>query len=231
VGKTVWFGGPAANVRPRTRGYDRRRDHGRAKRLTDLLDSIRVQLQTRLDELRPLVREYEQLQEAALADGAPTGAALAGQPKRGGTRARQSDGRRGGPSRTGSRRRSSSPAEREANRVKVLTLVHERPGITKPELQIRPVSPAPASRRTCGGWSTAARCARKPCRAMRPATGSLTTKPRRARAGARARPAGKPDACPGARRPGNRCAEACLETRRRNACVGAASGVCLTDVR
>jgi hypothetical protein len=37
-------------------------DHRRIKRLTDLLDSIRAELRTRLDELRPLVREYERLQ-------------------------------------------------------------------------------------------------------------------------------------------------------------------------
>ena len=38
------------------------------------------QLRTRLDELRPLVGEYEPLQaaEAALADGSSTGTALAG---------------------------------------------------------------------------------------------------------------------------------------------------------
>jgi hypothetical protein len=112
------------------------RDDRRAERLTDLLDSIRMQLRTRLKQLRPLVREYERLQaaEAALGDGAPTGAALAGQPKRG-MRARQRAGQRGGAGRTGSGRRLSSPADREANREKVLTLVRERPGITKAELQ------------------------------------------------------------------------------------------------
>jgi hypothetical protein len=59
------------------------RDHRRAERLTDLLDSIRAELRTRLDELHPLVREYERLREAetALADGPPK---RAGQPKRAG---------------------------------------------------------------------------------------------------------------------------------------------------
>jgi hypothetical protein len=113
------------------------RDYRRAKRLTDLLDSIRAELRTRLDELRPLVREYERLQEAeaALADASPTSAKRAGQSKRGGAQARQGDGRPGGARRTGLRRRSSSSAEREVNREKVAALVRERPGITKAELK------------------------------------------------------------------------------------------------
>src|SRR5919197_756585 len=108
------------------------RDHWRARRLTDLLGSIRAELRRRLDELRPLVREYERLQEAeaALADGSPTSGKRAGRPKRSGSHAR-----RGGARRAGSRRRSSSAAEREVNREKVLALVRERPGVTKAELK------------------------------------------------------------------------------------------------
>jgi len=105
--------------------------------LTDLLNSIRAELRTRLDELRPLVREYERLQqaEAVLADGSPTSGKRAGQPKRGGAQARPGGGRRGAARRTGSRRRLSSSAEREGNREKVVALVRERPGITKAELK------------------------------------------------------------------------------------------------
>jgi hypothetical protein len=86
----------------------------------------------RLDELRPLVREYERLQaaEAALADGSPSSGKRAGQPKRSGSQARRASARR-----AGSRRRSSSSAEREVNRETVLMLVRERPGITKAELK------------------------------------------------------------------------------------------------
>jgi hypothetical protein len=100
--------------------------------MTDLLDSIRAALRTRLDELRPLVREYERLQEAerALGDGSPTSSERAGPSRHGGSRAR-----RGGARRTGSRRRSSSAAEREANRDKVLALIRDRPGITRAELK------------------------------------------------------------------------------------------------
>jgi hypothetical protein len=108
------------------------RDHRRAKRLTDLLDSIHAELRTRLDELRPLVREYERLQqaEAALSDRSPPSGKRAGQSKRSGSQAR-----RGSAQRAGSRRRSNSSAKREGNRETVLTLVRERPGITKAELK------------------------------------------------------------------------------------------------
>jgi Winged helix-turn-helix DNA-binding len=100
--------------------------------LTDLLDSIRGELRTRLNELRPLVREYERLQEAsaALADGSSTSGKGAGQPRRSESQVRQGSARR-----AGSRRRSSSAAERDINRGKVLALVRERPGITKAELK------------------------------------------------------------------------------------------------
>jgi hypothetical protein len=100
--------------------------------LTDLLDSIRAQLRKRLDVLRPLVGEYERLREAevALADGSPASGKRAGQPERSGAQAR-----RGGARRVGARRRSSSSAEREVTREKVLALVRERPGITKAELK------------------------------------------------------------------------------------------------
>src|SRR5688500_3672722 len=96
-------------------------DHRRTERLTDLLDSIRAELRTRLDELRPRVREYERLQaaDAALADGSPTSGNRAGHPKRGGSQARQGGARRGGARRTSARRRSSSSAEREGNREKL----------------------------------------------------------------------------------------------------------------
>jgi hypothetical protein len=94
--------------------------------MADLLDSIQRQLRERLDELRPLVSEYERLQaaEAALGAGAfrrPTSA------DRGGERGSQPRRRAGG--------RTSTSASREANREKVLALVGERPGITKAELR------------------------------------------------------------------------------------------------
>jgi hypothetical protein len=106
------------------------RDHRRTSGLADLLDSIRARLRTRLDELRPLVREYERLQEAeaALAGGSPTGPRAA-RPERDGSQARRGGGRR-----VGSRPRASSSAVRELNREKILALVRERPGITKAEL-------------------------------------------------------------------------------------------------
>jgi hypothetical protein len=100
--------------------------------MADLLDSIRAELRTRLDDLRPVVREYERLQEAetALGDGPPKHGRRAGPSKRG-----RSPARRGGPGRAGARRRPSSSAERAANRETVLALVRERPGITRAELK------------------------------------------------------------------------------------------------
>jgi hypothetical protein len=99
--------------------------------MPDLLDSIHRQLRARLDVLRPLVREYQRLQDAehALGDGPPTSPNRAARPKR-------AEPRRGGGARTASRRRrSSAPTEREANRKKILDLVRERPGITRSELK------------------------------------------------------------------------------------------------
>jgi hypothetical protein len=98
--------------------------------MPDLLDSVREQLRARLDELRPLVREYQRLQDAerALGDGPPISAKRAARPKQAGPR-------RSGGARPASRRRSSAPAKRETNRQKVLDLVRQRPGITRAELK------------------------------------------------------------------------------------------------
>jgi hypothetical protein len=49
----------------------------------------------------------------------------------------------------------------------------------RPSSRMRRGSQALASPRICGGCSTGARCARKRCRVVRLATGSLTTEPRR----------------------------------------------------
>jgi Winged helix-turn-helix DNA-binding len=98
--------------------------------MPDLLDSIREQLRARLDELRPLVREYQRLQDAerALGDEPPIRAKRAAP-------AKPAEPRRSGGARTASRRRSSAPAEREANRQRILDLVRRRPGITRAELK------------------------------------------------------------------------------------------------
>ena len=98
--------------------------------MPDLLDLIRGQLRARLDELRPLVREHQRLQDAerALGEGPPARAKRPAPPK-------PAEPRRGSGARRGSRRRSSAPAEREANRQKILAFVGERPGITRAELK------------------------------------------------------------------------------------------------
>jgi hypothetical protein len=99
-------------------------------RMPDLLDSIRRELRARLDELRPLVREFQRLEDAhrALGDGPAI------RPRRGGG-SKGAEARPGSAAQAGPRRRSNSAAEREANRQKILRLVGERPGITKAELK------------------------------------------------------------------------------------------------
>ncbi len=99
--------------------------------MADLLDSIRRELRTRLDELRPLVREFERLQraEAALNDESPS------RPRRARRSGEGASASAVKASRRGAGRGSGTPAAREANREKILALVRERPGITRGELK------------------------------------------------------------------------------------------------
>lgn len=98
--------------------------------MADLLDSIRKQLHARVMELRPLVAEYERLQEAerALTDGSPRRAASGRRAGRSGSAARARAPR-------SAARRSSTPAARAATREQLLAVVGERPGIGKGELK------------------------------------------------------------------------------------------------
>ena len=88
--------------------------------MADFLDEKRKEIDSRLQELRPLVEEYQRLEKAA--------SALAGvggtQGRSTGTRRRRSTGgrRRGRPRGSGSRSKQA------------LELVRARPGITIPEL-------------------------------------------------------------------------------------------------
>jgi hypothetical protein len=97
--------------------------------MADLLESIQRQLRERLDELRPIVSEYERLDAAEKAlDGDPAGRPAKADRGDGGESERGRRRRRGG-------RRASRPASRAATRERVLTIVGERPGITKAELK------------------------------------------------------------------------------------------------
>jgi Winged helix-turn-helix DNA-binding len=93
--------------------------------MADLLGSIRMQLRERLDELRPIVAEYDRLcrAERALNDG--------GLVRESGDTNSNRVGRRS----VRRRRATSSPRERAANRDKLLEVVGERPGVTKAELK------------------------------------------------------------------------------------------------
>ena len=97
--------------------------------MADLLDSIRRQLRQRLDDLRPLVSEYERLQSADTALGSER------PPRSGRAETERSRAPRRNRPRSSGPRRASSPAERQANREKVLAIIGERPGVTKAELK------------------------------------------------------------------------------------------------
>ncbi len=98
--------------------------------MTDLLDSIRKELRARVEELRPLVSEYERLQEAerALTDGTPRRPARA-------RRARRTPVAARGRAPQSAAQRSSTRAARAATREQILGVVGERPGISKGELK------------------------------------------------------------------------------------------------
>jgi hypothetical protein len=189
---------------PKTRCMDTlaARDHRRANRSTERLDSIRAELRTRLDELRPLVREYERLQqaEAALADGSRTSGKRAGQPKRGGSQARPGGDRRGGPGerlRAGARARRPNvrATARRFWRSSVSDWASPKPSST------RRGSRTPASPRICGGCSTGGELREEALPGGATGYRIADDRTRRARAATTARPARKPAACPAHRRP------------------------------
>jgi hypothetical protein len=97
--------------------------------VTDFLDEKRKEIDTRLRELRPLVDEYQRLEQAA--------AALAGVTK---TTSSTRSGSTRTSRRAGSRRRSGSGGKRGRPRgsgkraLQAHELVSARPGITIPEL-------------------------------------------------------------------------------------------------
>jgi hypothetical protein len=102
--------------------------------MSDFLEDKKREIGARLEELRPLVEEYQRLEAAA--------AALAGvQPGAGGGAARRSGarGRSGAARRTGATANGSSPGrgrpKGSGTRSKqALKLVRDKPGITIPEL-------------------------------------------------------------------------------------------------
>src|SRR3954452_18865375 len=87
--------------------------------MANALDEVKRTLRDRLEELRPLVEEYRQLERAAAA----LGGAAATRTAEGGTSSRASR-RRGGTQRT----------PRGGNKRAVFAVVAERPGVTVGEL-------------------------------------------------------------------------------------------------
>ena|SRR6185503_10008057 len=89
--------------------------------MADFLDDKRKEIDARLQELRPLVDEFNRLEKAAAAL-----AGVGGSPRRTTTRTRRSNG--------GTRRRRGRPRG-SGNRAKqALELVRARPGITITEM-------------------------------------------------------------------------------------------------
>jgi hypothetical protein len=93
------------------------------------LRSIEDRLTSRLNELRPLVEEYRELERAAQRLGIDTSA-----PKTPRRRASANGAKRRKPAGASRQRRRRSASGRPSRRDQVLALVKERPGITVPEI-------------------------------------------------------------------------------------------------
>ena len=98
--------------------------------MADLLDRIRVEISTRLSELRPLVDEHRRLDAALRALSEPTSKGPAPPPATSPARSRPRVR-----AKTPTRRRKRAP--RGANREAVLRAVMDRPGATSAELAAR----------------------------------------------------------------------------------------------
>ena len=97
--------------------------------MTDFLDEKRKEIQQRLKELKPLVKEYQRL-EAAEQALTGVGASPAASARASG----QSRRSRGGGSSGNGRRGGGRPKGSGTRAIQALELVKARPGITIPEL-------------------------------------------------------------------------------------------------
>jgi Winged helix-turn-helix DNA-binding len=96
----------------------------------DFLDQKRREIAARLEELKPLVDEYQRLEAAAAAlDGVPASTPATAAPRR--AAARSMPAARRGAKRAGRRGRPKGSGTRGAE---ALALVKENPGITVPEI-------------------------------------------------------------------------------------------------
>jgi hypothetical protein len=103
----------------------------------DELRSVEDRVTSRLNELRPLVEEYRELERAARRLGidpekSRSGRAAARRTPARSTSKPSANGRRRSSAKSTTRRRTSSSGPRR--RDQVLALVQQRPGITVPEL-------------------------------------------------------------------------------------------------
>ena len=101
--------------------------------MADFLDEKRSEIGARLQELKPLVDEYERLQAAAAAlDGVPTGSDSISTPRRGSPARASAPSRRRGAANGGGRR--GRPKGSGTRGAEALALVKASPGITIPEI-------------------------------------------------------------------------------------------------
>jgi hypothetical protein len=97
--------------------------------MSDFLDEKRSEIQARLQELKPLVDEYQRLEAAERAlSGVADGNTAATPSRRASSGTRRRSGGGGGGARRGRPRGSGTRA------AQALDLVRERPGITIPEM-------------------------------------------------------------------------------------------------
>jgi hypothetical protein len=102
---------------------------------TDFLDQKRHEITTRLNELKPLVDEYQRLDAAAAAlDGVPTASLTQAPPatRRATARAKAAPARKRGATHNGGRR--GRPKGSGTRGAEALALVKAQPGITIPEI-------------------------------------------------------------------------------------------------
>ena len=97
--------------------------------MTDFLEQKREEISQRMEELRPMVDEYHQLEAAHRALGGVSSTTAGGSRSTTRTPARKSGGGGGGGARGRGRPRGSGTRANEA-----LAIVREQPGITIPEM-------------------------------------------------------------------------------------------------
>jgi hypothetical protein len=102
--------------------------------MSDFLEDKKREIGARLEELRPLVEEYQRLEAAAAALAGVQPGAGGGVARRAGARGRSGAARRTGATANGSSPGRGRPKGSGTRSKQALKLVRDKPGITIPEL-------------------------------------------------------------------------------------------------